>query len=376
VHGVFHLVICGGGIAALEGLLRIRSLMGDDVRVTLVAPNDHFVYRPYAIRQAVGAGHGRRYEMWSLTESTGAEWVKDSLMEVDAGARAVRTSAGRELRYDALLLAIGGRLTGDIEHALTFSDAEAYGISERVVADLEAGSGKSMAIVIPEGAVYPLPAYELALMTAARTRGAGAEEPALSLVTPEPYPLAVFGATAGAAVTGLLTQAGVTVYRSAIAYVPSPGRLLVQPQGAELSPDHVVAMPRVTGPAIPGVIGGGPFGFIPTDDRCTVPDTGGRVFAAGDATSFPVKHGGIGAQQADVAAAAIARLAGGGGADERFEPEIRGKLLTGGPPLYLRARLVGDQGFDSEVFTTPPWPVDDKVIAAELGPYLAGLDNR
>ena len=39
-------------------------------------------------------------------------------------------------------------------------------------------------------------------------------------------------------------------------------------------------------------------------------------------------------------------------------------------------RLVGSQGFESEVSETPPWPVDHKIVAAELGPYLAGLDRR
>ena len=52
------------------------------------------------------------------------------------------------------------------------------------------------------------------------------------------------------------------------------------------------------------------------------------------------------------------------------------KRQTGRTPLYLRARLVGAQGFDTEVFESAPWPVDDKVVARELGPYLAGLDNR
>ena len=59
-----------------------------------------------------------------------------------------------------------------------------------------------------------------------------------------------------------------------------------------------------------------------------------------------------------------------------FQPEIRGKLFTGGKPLYLSATVVGGEGFNSEVSDTPPWPVDDKIVAEELGPYLAALDNR
>lgn len=59
----FRVVICGGGVAAIEGMLRLRALAGDRVEVTLVAPNDEFVYRPLATREAVGFGGTRRYQL-------------------------------------------------------------------------------------------------------------------------------------------------------------------------------------------------------------------------------------------------------------------------------------------------------------------------
>jgi hypothetical protein len=40
----------------------------------------------------------------------------------------------------------------------------------------------------------------------------------------------------------------------------------------------------------------------------------------------------------------------------------------------MSARPVGAESFASEVFEEPPWPAQDKVVAEELGPYLAGLD--
>jgi sulfide:quinone oxidoreductase len=100
----------------------------------------------------------------------------------------------------------------------------------------------------------------------------------------------------------------------------------------------------------------------------------GRVFAAGDATDFPVKHGGLGAQQADTAAAGIARLAGCGQRPPPFDPVIRGMLLTGDRPLYLTARVTAGLGWRSEDYEQPPWRADEKVVAEELGPYLANLD--
>ncbi len=35
----FHAVICGAGIAGIEGLLRMRRLAGDQVDITLLSPN-------------------------------------------------------------------------------------------------------------------------------------------------------------------------------------------------------------------------------------------------------------------------------------------------------------------------------------------------
>jgi sulfide:quinone oxidoreductase len=113
--GGFQVVICGGGVAALEGLLRLRSLAGDRVTVTLVSPSDRFVYRPLAVREAVGARADRRYDVSAIAADAGAEWIRDTIASVDPAARLVKTGEGRELRYDALLVAVAGReVFGDI----------------------------------------------------------------------------------------------------------------------------------------------------------------------------------------------------------------------------------------------------------------------
>ena len=134
--------------------------------------------------------------------------------------------------------------------------------------------------------------------------------------------------------------------------------------------EQIVTLPRILGPGIPG-IADAPCGFVPIDTHCRVLDTGGSVFAAGDSCDFPIKHGGIAAQQADTAADGIAHRAGAAEAPPPpFEPVIRGMLLTGRNPLYLAAHIVEGRGWHSEIYEQPPWPADEKVIAAELGPYL------
>ena len=97
---------------------------------------------------------------------------------------------------------------------------------------------------------------------------------------------------------------------------------------------------------------------------------GEHVFAAGDATDFPVKQGGLGTQQADVAAAGIAALAGDH-EPERFDPVLRGVLLPASAARSTSRRDSSDGGADSEVLDEPPLDSDDKVVAEELGPSCA-----
>lgn len=275
----FRVVVCGGGVAAAEGLLRLRHLLGDSVSIDLVAPNEELVYRPLAVRQPFAAGPPHRYALERIAADTRAEWQRDSLSWIDRDARTVHTEGGESLPYDAVLVAIGARQVADFEHVQTFDDRNADEPFHGVIQDIEGGYTSHVAFLLPEGPVWPLPLYELALMTAERASSMGMDEVELSLVTPEPSPLAIFGSTASEAVGRLLDRAGVTVYSSATAYVPAAGRLLVQPQGVELAPGRMVAMPRIEGPSVRGLPGSGAHGFLPIDTACRVPGTDARVYA-------------------------------------------------------------------------------------------------
>lgn len=371
----FRVVICGGGIAAVEGLLRLRKLAGDSIDITVVAPNDELILRPLAVRQPFAGGAPKHYPLRQVVADSGAEWLQDSLSWVDPDDQIVHTEDGRQLNFDALLLAVGARQLSPFDHVRTFRDAEADEVFEGVVQDIEEGYSKSIAFLLPEGPVYPLPLYELALMTAERARSMSIDDLQLTLVTPERRPLIVFGSKVSDAVCDLLERSGVTVYTDAKAHVPATGQLTVTPPGIELHPQRMIAIPRLTGPAIRGIKGGGAHGFLPIGRYCCVEGTHGRVFAAGDAAEFPIKHGGVGTEMADSAASAIAILAGHDIEAEPFFPVIRGMLMGGQDPLYISARLVGASGFESEVHDTPPWPEDEKVVAKELGRYLTRLDE-
>lgn len=256
-----------------------------------------------------------------------------------------------------------------------FTDRNADDTYHGIVQDIELGYVTSIAFLAPPGRSWPLPLYELALMTAERAHSMNVA-PRITFITHERFPLQSFGQTIGDAVARLLADAGIQLLTETVPRVPEPRQ--VQIDGRRLEAQWIITLPRITGPAVPGVPASGE-GFVAIDDRCLVPGTDGAVFAAGDATDFPIKHGGIGAQQADTAAAQIASRAGLADRPPPFRPVIRAMLLTGRRPLYISAQLIAGRGWESQVHEQPPWPAQEKVVAEELPGYLsrvAPIDAR
>ena len=100
---VFDVVIAGAGIAGVEGLLRLRRIAGDDVRITVISPATEFVYRPLTVLEPFSPHSLRSYPLAPLTVQTRATHVRDRLQHVDPAFRIVVTQGGREIHYDALL---------------------------------------------------------------------------------------------------------------------------------------------------------------------------------------------------------------------------------------------------------------------------------
>ena len=115
-----------------------------------------------------------------------------TLVSVDSAAREVRLSDGETLSYDALLIAVGGIQRSPYPHALAFGTPESEERMHGLIQDLEGGYIKRVAFVVPPAASWPLPIYELALMTAERAFDMCVDVE-LTLVTSEPSPLALFG---------------------------------------------------------------------------------------------------------------------------------------------------------------------------------------
>jgi sulfide:quinone oxidoreductase len=367
--GVASVLVAGGGVAALEAALALRALGEERVNVELIAPEPQFWYRPLAVAEPFQLGEVTHFDLPELAAAAGATFSHGTLVSVDPTHHLAHTSPGGAIRYDMLLIACGAVPKPAVPGALTFRGPADTEMIEHLLTEIAAGEVHNVAFVVPSGAVWSLPAYELALMTAAWLAAHGIAGVKLALVTPEEEPLWLFGHDASQAIQQLLDERGITVHRQAHPVEVRDGELLLVPESA-VAADRVVAMPRLQGQPIDGIPQTADS-FIPVDTHARV--TGlSDVYAAGDITNFPVKQGGIAAQQAEVAAEAIAAEAGADLTPRPFRPVLRGLLLTGMEPRYLRRELTktGDISWAS---SDPLWWPPAKIVGHYLAPFLGAL---
>jgi sulfide:quinone oxidoreductase len=355
-----RVVIAGGGVAALEALLALQANAGELVDVTLIADTDTFSYRSLQVGEPFGAERPRQYPLAVLAENADARFIRASIASVAAGARELRLHDRSRMPYDALLLALGARSVPAFDHGVTFTPAS----FEEILDDLRADFAGDLTIVVPAGVTWSLAAYELALMTAKWNLHV-----AVRVVTHEVLPLEVFGAEAASAVGDVLERAGVELVTGVEPDVPQDG--LVRAGDRWLRAGRVVSLPVPVGPRLIGVPSTAD-GYLDCDQHGRLRTVPG-VWAAGDGTAQPIKQGGLAAQQADAAAADIARRAGAPIRPRPLRPVLRGLLRTAEGPLYLRRSLATDDGAVT-ISDEPLWWPPSKVASRRLSAHLARLD--
>jgi sulfide:quinone oxidoreductase len=355
------IVIAGGGIAGLEALIALHGHLGSTARIELLEGNTDLVERQRAVAEPFGGAPARRFDLVRIAADHGAHLRPDRLASVDTEARRVRTVRGDTLDYDALLIAVGATPDMAIPGALTFSGPRDVGAFSALLADLDAGRVQRVAFAVPGSVTWTLPLYELALMTGEHVRSRGLEDVGLMLVTPEHSPLEAFGARIASHIRSLLVERDIAVCTHSVPLRAGPGGLIVAHR-EPVQAQRIVSLPRLVGPWIGGMPHDGE-GFLPTDEDGAVLGTD-AVWAAGDGTAFPLKQGGLAAQQAAAAASAIARALGADVPPEPFRPVLRGMLLDPAGPRFLDSSR-------GDVPTTPLWWPPTKVAAPHLSDYLA-----
>ncbi|WP_210490927.1 FAD-dependent oxidoreductase [Patulibacter sp. SYSU D01012] len=364
-----RVVVAGGGIAAVELLLALRSVARDAVRATVVSPRPSLHLRPESVSEPFTQA-SRHYDLQALTTALGAELVTGAVRAVKPGEKVVDLGE-RELPYDELVLAPGARTEAAVAHATTFTAEHADDL-HWTVRELEDGTVRHVVFVAPPGSYWTLPLYELALMSARRAAGMDAEGGAVTVVTHESAPLEVFRGAGSAAVASLLEDAGVRVLTGRTV-ASRESHALVLHGDERLPADRVVALPRLYGPPIQGL----PLdehGFVRVDPSFAVEGVA-DVHAIGDGAAYPLKQGGLATQQADAVATVIARRAGLDVPELAFAGRLRATLWTGEAPLYLSGRVEGGEIVDTQVSHRSPWWPAQKVAGARLAPFLADVDE-
>jgi sulfide:quinone oxidoreductase len=354
-----HVVIAGGGVGALEALLALQSVAGHRLRLSVLTASRHLTYRALSVVEPFGGDPTPRFEWEHIARDRGVRWITDTVEGIRTGSQEVLTRDGPAVRYDALLLALGARPQPAIPGAMTFAGPRDVLAFREALEALEPGRRHRIAFVASAGVGWTLPLYELALQTAVHARRHGLDLD-LELVTREADPLGAFGQEASAAVARRLISAGVRLRTATFAQEYDDGRLWLELEGP-LQADLVVALPRLSGPGLPG-LPATPDGFVPVDAFGRVSDVP-HVWAVGDMTTRVFKQGGLAAQQADVAAADVASQLLGLDLDVTpYRPVLHGTLLTGEDALQLQRGP-----------TVPAAGAGHKVVGRHLGPYLAKL---
>jgi sulfide:quinone oxidoreductase len=368
-----EVVIVGGGVAGLEALIGLRALAGDRVAVTLVSQDDGFVDRPLTVAEPFGLGSAARHPLPEIAAEFGAAFVHASVTGVAAAEHRISCADAPDIGFDTLILAPGARTRPPFADAIAFGTAGSGQAVKDMLSRLRSGAARSAAFVAPTMAGWLVPLYELALMTARELARSGVEGAGLRLVTPEDRPLALFGSQASESVGRLLAAAGIEFIGATRATVQG-GELALGDAGEPVAVDCVVTLPLMRGPGLAGVPAAPPDDFIAVDEYGRVEGLA-DVYAAGDAIDFPVKQGGLAAQQADAVVAHVAARHGAGVDSAPFRPVLRGMLLTGDEPRFMRSG-VPDADPDISDAWYPLWWPPTKVAGRYLAPYLSKRSGR
>lgn len=150
-----HIVIVGGNFAGLTAAIKLSRRHA----VTVIDPSKHFEWLPniHEILSSVKTQHGLRLDRTTIVKQAGHRFLLDRVTVLQPAQRRLATAAGRELVFDACIVAVGAlwnthHIPGADRHAMPFrSVADALAIKQRMQTLLQ--QGKPLRIVIAGGGI-------------------------------------------------------------------------------------------------------------------------------------------------------------------------------------------------------------------------------
>ena len=101
-----RVLIVGGGIAGLEAALALKDLAGDRVRLSMLAPEPDFFYKPLTVEEPFTHQPAERRELAPALDELGVELIRGTLKSVSPDEHVVATGAEAPLTYDTLVVCI------------------------------------------------------------------------------------------------------------------------------------------------------------------------------------------------------------------------------------------------------------------------------
>jgi len=144
-----RVVIAGGGVAALETALALRTLAPELTEITLVAPTDRFRFRAAAVGEPFGRAEVHRFDLASIARDIGVTLRHGALTAVDAENRTATLGGDERIEYDAIVIACGAQASPVVPGALVFGGPEDVEGLRRLVAEIDAGDVHAVAFAIP-----------------------------------------------------------------------------------------------------------------------------------------------------------------------------------------------------------------------------------
>ena len=160
-----HVLIAGGGVAAVEAVAALRALAGPRLRITVLSPVDELVPRPASVASPFGFGPPNPLPLAAVQRHARFELHRGKLARVEPDEHVVIDDVGEPIEYDTLLVAVGARAQPAVPGAITFRGPGDAGAVARAVED-----SPRLAFVLPSVSSWALPVYELAILAAAELR--------------------------------------------------------------------------------------------------------------------------------------------------------------------------------------------------------------
>lgn len=336
-----RVVIVGGGTGGTLAANRLRRVLGAEVDIVVVDPDEDHLYQPGLLFVPFGLmAPSRLVRPRAAQLRRGVEFRPVAVDQVDLDADQVVLADGTRLGYDVLVVASGARLQPEETDGLT-----GPGWGERVhtfysrpgatsLAAAMAGfeAGRLVVDLVDLPVKCPVAPLEFCFLADWFLRRKGVRSQVqLTYVTS--LDAAFTKATCNRALSGLLERKGVEVVTEfATGQVDAAAGRLVSYDGREVGFDLAVVVPLHGGAPYVGRSAGlgDPLGFVPTDEATLQAKVKPNVFVIGDATDLRAsKAGSVAHFEGEILTRNVVRLLAGEQPDAHFDGHTNCFIETG-----------------------------------------------